>query len=114
MLYKYYMTACFINMRMGVLRLQISVDKDEIHLLGGQYVLGYYSINLQNLIGLSPNFHVSAITITLLYFRSFLYLFHLEKDCDIFATRHFSLCSLPLTINCQSNTRNRRKGFTNP
>lgn len=38
--------------------LQISVDKNEIPLLGGQYVLGYYSTNLQRLTGLSANFHV--------------------------------------------------------
>lgn len=44
-----------------VLWLQISVDKDEIPALGGQYVLGYYSTNLQSLIGLSANFHVSVL-----------------------------------------------------
>lgn len=39
--------------------LQLTVDKDEIPLLGGEYVLGYYSTNMQSLIGLSANFQVS-------------------------------------------------------
>uniref|UniRef100_A0A3Q1BUS0 Inositol polyphosphate-related phosphatase domain-containing protein n=1 Tax=Amphiprion ocellaris TaxID=80972 RepID=A0A3Q1BUS0_AMPOC len=38
---------------------QISVEKDEIPLLGGQYVLGYYSTNMQSIIGLSASFQVS-------------------------------------------------------
>ncbi|XP_072231644.1 inositol polyphosphate 5-phosphatase K [Leuresthes tenuis] len=38
--------------------IQISVDKDEIPLLGGEYVLGYYSTNMQSLIGLSANFQI--------------------------------------------------------
>ncbi|XP_044078765.1 inositol polyphosphate 5-phosphatase K isoform X2 [Siniperca chuatsi] len=38
--------------------IQISVDKDEIPLLGGQYVLGYYSTNMQSIIGLSANFQI--------------------------------------------------------
>ncbi|XP_065819373.1 inositol polyphosphate 5-phosphatase K isoform X4 [Labrus bergylta] len=38
--------------------IQISVDKDEVPLLGGQYVLGYYSTNLQSIIGLSANFQI--------------------------------------------------------
>ncbi|XP_061608808.1 inositol polyphosphate 5-phosphatase K isoform X2 [Phyllopteryx taeniolatus] len=38
--------------------IQISVDKDDIPLLGGQYVLGYYSTNMQNIIGLSANFQI--------------------------------------------------------
>ncbi|KAM6984120.1 inositol polyphosphate 5-phosphatase K isoform 2-T2 [Tautogolabrus adspersus] len=38
--------------------IQISVDKDEIPLLGGQYVLGYYSTNLQSIIGLSADFQI--------------------------------------------------------
>lgn len=42
-----------------VLCLQISVDKDEIPLLGGEYVLGYYSTNMQSIIGFSANFQVS-------------------------------------------------------
>ncbi|KAI3373674.1 hypothetical protein L3Q82_022268, partial [Scortum barcoo] len=36
--------------------IQISVNKDEIPLLGGNYVLGYYSTNMQSIIGLSANF----------------------------------------------------------
>ncbi|KAF3706544.1 Inositol polyphosphate 5-phosphatase K [Channa argus] len=38
--------------------IQISVNKDEIPLLGGQYVLGYYSTNLQSLIGISDTFDI--------------------------------------------------------
>nr|XP_020454037.1 inositol polyphosphate 5-phosphatase K-like isoform X2 [Monopterus albus] len=38
--------------------IQISVDKDEIPLLGGQYVLGYYSTNMQSLTGLSAGFQI--------------------------------------------------------
>lgn len=64
-------------MHIAVLCLQISVDKDKIPLLGGQYVLGYYSTNLQNLIGLSANFYVGFL----------LFLLRLENDCDIFALR---------------------------
>lgn len=99
MLYKYDTIACFINMHVGVLWLQISVDKDKIPLLGGQYVLGYYSTNLQNLIGLSANFHVSAITISLFYFCSFLFLFHLEKECDIFYRKWHKAQFLRVKIN---------------
>lgn len=40
--------------------LQITVDKDEIPLLGGEYVLGYYSTNMQSILGLSANFQVSV------------------------------------------------------
>ncbi|XP_031728557.1 inositol polyphosphate 5-phosphatase K isoform X1 [Anarrhichthys ocellatus] len=38
--------------------IQLSVDKDEIPLLGGHYVLGYYSTNMQSIIGLSANFQI--------------------------------------------------------
>uniref|UniRef100_A0A667XRN4 Inositol polyphosphate-5-phosphatase K n=1 Tax=Myripristis murdjan TaxID=586833 RepID=A0A667XRN4_9TELE len=38
---------------------ELSFNKDEIPLLGGQYVLGYYSTNIQSIIGLSANFQVS-------------------------------------------------------
>ncbi|XP_075887484.1 inositol polyphosphate 5-phosphatase K isoform X3 [Nelusetta ayraudi] len=38
--------------------IQLTVDKDEIPLLGGEYVLGYYSTNMQSLIGLSANFQI--------------------------------------------------------
>ncbi|XP_029030458.1 inositol polyphosphate 5-phosphatase K isoform X2 [Betta splendens] len=38
--------------------IQLSIHKDEIPALGGEYVLGYYSTNLQSLIGLSDNFHI--------------------------------------------------------
>lgn len=40
--------------------LQISVDKGQIPLLGGQYVLGYYSTNMQSISGLSDSFQVTA------------------------------------------------------
>uniref|UniRef100_A0A3Q4GP07 Inositol polyphosphate-5-phosphatase Kb n=1 Tax=Neolamprologus brichardi TaxID=32507 RepID=A0A3Q4GP07_NEOBR len=36
--------------------IQISVDKGQIPLLGGQYVLGYYSTNMQSITGLSDTF----------------------------------------------------------
>lgn len=36
------------------------MDKDDIPLLGGQYVLGYYSTNMQSIIGLSANFQVNV------------------------------------------------------
>ncbi|XP_044225551.1 inositol polyphosphate 5-phosphatase K isoform X2 [Thunnus albacares] len=38
--------------------IQISVDKDRIPLLGGQYVLGYYSTNMQSIIGISASFQI--------------------------------------------------------
>lgn len=38
--------------------IQITVNKDEIPLLGGQYVLGYYSTNMQTIIALSANFQI--------------------------------------------------------
>uniref|UniRef100_A0A3Q3N0U6 Inositol polyphosphate-5-phosphatase Kb n=1 Tax=Mastacembelus armatus TaxID=205130 RepID=A0A3Q3N0U6_9TELE len=40
--------------------IQISVNKDKIPVLGGQYVLGYYSTNMQSLVGLSTNFQVGS------------------------------------------------------
>uniref|UniRef100_A0A3Q2QUU1 Inositol polyphosphate-5-phosphatase K n=1 Tax=Fundulus heteroclitus TaxID=8078 RepID=A0A3Q2QUU1_FUNHE len=36
------------------------VDKDEIPLLSGEYVLGYYSTNLNSIVGLSDTFQVSS------------------------------------------------------
>lgn len=38
--------------------IQLSVDREELPLLGGQYVLGYYSTNMQSIIGLSANFQI--------------------------------------------------------
>ncbi|KAM7398051.1 hypothetical protein PAMA_006087 [Pampus argenteus] len=38
--------------------IQISVDKDQIPLLGGQYVLCYYSTNTQSIIGISADFQI--------------------------------------------------------
>ncbi|XP_056266221.1 inositol polyphosphate 5-phosphatase K isoform X2 [Pseudoliparis swirei] len=38
--------------------IQLPVDKDEIPLLGGLYVLIYYSTNMQSIIGLSENFQI--------------------------------------------------------
>lgn len=39
--------------------LQLHVDKDEIPLLSGHYILGYYSTNMKSIIGLSADFQVS-------------------------------------------------------
>uniref|UniRef100_A0A8C6Q5C7 Inositol polyphosphate-5-phosphatase K n=1 Tax=Nothobranchius furzeri TaxID=105023 RepID=A0A8C6Q5C7_NOTFU len=41
--------------------LQRCVDKDAIPLLGGEYVLGYYSTNMNSIIGLSDKFQVSLL-----------------------------------------------------
>ncbi|KAM3868846.1 inositol polyphosphate 5-phosphatase K [Diretmus argenteus] len=38
--------------------IQISMDKDKVPLLGGQYVLGYYSTNMQSIIGLSADLQI--------------------------------------------------------
>ncbi|XP_011618302.2 inositol polyphosphate 5-phosphatase K isoform X1 [Takifugu rubripes] len=38
--------------------IQLYLDRDEIPLLGGDYVLGYYSTNLQSIIGLSATFQI--------------------------------------------------------
>ncbi|KAM6985178.1 inositol polyphosphate 5-phosphatase K [Aplochiton taeniatus] len=38
--------------------IQVFVNKDEIPLLGGEYVLGYYSTNMQSIVGLSANFQI--------------------------------------------------------
>ncbi|XP_076024903.1 inositol polyphosphate 5-phosphatase K [Genypterus blacodes] len=38
--------------------IQVSLDKEDIPLLGGQYVLGYYSANMQSIVGLSANFQI--------------------------------------------------------
>uniref|UniRef100_A0A1A8E4K8 Inositol polyphosphate-5-phosphatase K n=1 Tax=Nothobranchius kadleci TaxID=1051664 RepID=A0A1A8E4K8_NOTKA len=38
--------------------IQRCVDKDAIPLLGGEYVLGYYSTNMNSIIGLSDNFQI--------------------------------------------------------
>jgi len=43
---------------------QLPVDKDEIPLLGGLYVLIYYSTNMQSIIGLSENFQVNVSLFT--------------------------------------------------
>lgn len=51
---------CMLHYYACVLWLQIPVDKDEIPLLGGEFVLGYYSTNMQSIIGLSANFQVSV------------------------------------------------------
>ncbi|KAG7217247.1 hypothetical protein INR49_027791 [Caranx melampygus] len=42
----------------GTFSLEISVDKGEIPLLSGQYVWGYYSTNMQSIVGLSANFQI--------------------------------------------------------
>ncbi|XP_072302210.1 inositol polyphosphate 5-phosphatase K isoform X3 [Eucyclogobius newberryi] len=38
--------------------IQLPVDKDTIPLVGGQYVLGYYSTNMQTIVGLSATFQI--------------------------------------------------------
>ncbi|RVE63885.1 hypothetical protein OJAV_G00140740 [Oryzias javanicus] len=38
--------------------IQISMDKGKIPLLGGEYVLGYYSTNMQSIVGLSADFQI--------------------------------------------------------
>ncbi|KAM4620344.1 inositol polyphosphate 5-phosphatase K [Polymixia lowei] len=38
--------------------IQISVGKDKIPLLGGQYILGYFSTNMQTITGLSTDFQI--------------------------------------------------------
>ncbi|XP_062341864.1 inositol polyphosphate 5-phosphatase K isoform X1 [Osmerus eperlanus] len=38
--------------------LQVSLNKDAIPLLRGEYVLGYYSTNMQCIVGLSANFQI--------------------------------------------------------
>ncbi|KAF1378558.1 hypothetical protein PFLUV_G00191800 [Perca fluviatilis] len=38
--------------------IQLSVDKDEVPLLCGHYVLGYYSTNMQSIVGLSADFQI--------------------------------------------------------
>ncbi|XP_017273438.1 inositol polyphosphate 5-phosphatase K isoform X2 [Kryptolebias marmoratus] len=38
--------------------IQRSVDKEKIPLLGGEYVLGYYSTNMNSIIGISENFQI--------------------------------------------------------
>ncbi|XP_036380523.1 inositol polyphosphate 5-phosphatase K-like isoform X1 [Megalops cyprinoides] len=39
-------------------RVQVYVSKEEIPLLGGEYVLCYYSSNMQSIVGISPPFQV--------------------------------------------------------
>uniref|UniRef100_A0A3B3ULG8 Inositol polyphosphate-5-phosphatase K n=1 Tax=Poecilia latipinna TaxID=48699 RepID=A0A3B3ULG8_9TELE len=41
-----------------VIELQKSVAKDDLPLLSGEYVLGYYSTNLNSIVGLSDNFQI--------------------------------------------------------
>ncbi|XP_013858663.1 inositol polyphosphate 5-phosphatase K isoform X2 [Austrofundulus limnaeus] len=38
--------------------IEITVDKDKIPLLGGEYVLGYYSTNMNRIVGLSECFQI--------------------------------------------------------
>ncbi|XP_024117521.1 inositol polyphosphate 5-phosphatase K isoform X2 [Oryzias melastigma] len=38
--------------------IQISMDKAKIPLLGGEFVLGYYSTNMQSIVGLSADFQI--------------------------------------------------------
>ncbi len=38
---------------------KVQMSKNELSLLAGEYVLGYYSTNMQTLIAFSPTFQVS-------------------------------------------------------
>ncbi|XP_041707449.1 inositol polyphosphate 5-phosphatase K isoform X1 [Coregonus clupeaformis] len=38
--------------------MQVCVNKDEVPLVGGQYVLGYYSYNMGSVVGFSRNFQI--------------------------------------------------------
>ncbi|KAM6906851.1 inositol polyphosphate 5-phosphatase K [Xenentodon cancila] len=38
--------------------IQISIDKDKLPLLGGEYILGYFSTNMQSIVGLSVSFQI--------------------------------------------------------
>ncbi len=38
---------------------KVQMSKNELPLLAGEYVLGYYSTNMQTLIAFSPTFQVS-------------------------------------------------------
>ncbi|KAM8835430.1 inositol polyphosphate 5-phosphatase K isoform 1-T1 [Synchiropus picturatus] len=38
--------------------IQVTVDKDEVPLLGGHFVLGYFSTNMQSIVGLSASFEI--------------------------------------------------------
>lgn len=40
---------------------QLRRNKDELPLLAGDYILGYYNKNMQSLVGLSPTFQVGSI-----------------------------------------------------
>ncbi|XP_034033332.1 inositol polyphosphate 5-phosphatase K [Thalassophryne amazonica] len=44
--------------------IQINVDKEKIPFLGGQCVLGYYSTNMQTIIGLSADFQILQSRLT--------------------------------------------------
>lgn len=50
---------------------KVQMSKNELSLLAGEYVLGYYSTNMQTLIAFSPTFQVSfhkLVHISLLVF----------------------------------------------
>lgn len=81
-----WMHASFIWTYMRTLWLQISVDKDEIPLLSGQYLLGYFSTNMQSILGLSANFQVS---VPLLHLQS-----HFIMHVNLI------ILSLPMKILC--------------
>lgn len=54
---------CSVNMLIKkCLHLQRSVDKDKVPLLGGEHVLGYFSTNMNSIVGLSENFQVRWTT----------------------------------------------------
>lgn len=44
---------------------QLRINKDDLPLLAGDYILGYYSRNMQSLVGWSPTFQVGSIILIL-------------------------------------------------
>ncbi|KAI5629254.1 inositol polyphosphate 5-phosphatase K isoform X1, partial [Silurus asotus] len=45
---------------------QLKMNKDDFPVLAGDYILGYYSRNMQSLVGLSPTFQILESRLTLL------------------------------------------------
>ncbi|KAL7847629.1 hypothetical protein AOLI_G00223470 [Acnodon oligacanthus] len=45
---------------------QLSMKRDDLPLLAGDYILGYFSRNMQSLVGLSPTFQIMESTLALL------------------------------------------------
>lgn len=50
---------CFPHVSNALIALmQVCMRGDDLPLLSGQYLLGYYSTNMQSIVGLSPTFQV--------------------------------------------------------